>query len=307
MTSPSPRARSRLAVLPAAVLLVLAACGGDDDTAATGTTTAPGGTTQTTAAASLSTLSVEATDNGSGGGYAFKLAPTVPAGPTRVAVRNTGAEPHHAQLFKLAQGKTMADLGTQLATGNPAALLSVGAFSGGTGTVDPKGTSKAEAVVNLSAGSYVFMCFIEGPQGAPHLASGMVQPFEVTGSATTSGAPQASGKVTLSDFAFSLPGAVPASGVLEITNSSTTEPHEMNLIKLQDGVKAEDVAKFFTGPPTGPPKFSGVGGMQALPPGTTQLLRLDVDRGRYVVICLIPSPDGVPHYQKGMITEITIG
>jgi hypothetical protein len=35
-------------------------------------------------------------------------------------------------------------------------------------------------LVNLPAGKYTLLCFIPGPDGAPHAAHGMISPFEVT-------------------------------------------------------------------------------------------------------------------------------
>jgi len=49
-----------------------------------------------------------------------------------------------------------------------------------------------------------------------------------------------------------------------------------------------------------------VGGMQAIPPGATQRLQLDLEPGRYVVVCAVPAADGTPHYDHGMVEEVVV-
>lgn len=185
----------------------------------------------------------------------------------------------------------------------------MGTFTGGTGSVGPGGASEADAVVDLMAGNYVFMCFIANDQG-PHVAQGMIQPLTVTGSQAGSSPPTPDGEVELVDYGFDLPDDVSGSDALTITNGADVEVHEMNVLVPQEGVGTEEVLAFFAaeGGPAGPPPFSAVGGMQALMPGASQALQLGLDPGRYILVCLIPSPsDGVPHAAKGMIQEVTIG
>ncbi|MPY95956.1 MAG: DUF4440 domain-containing protein [Acidimicrobiia bacterium] len=55
----------------------------------------------------------------------------------------------------------------------------------------------------------------------------------------------------------------------------------------------------------GLPTATPVGGMQALLPGASQLLQLALEPGRYAVICAVPSPDGTPHHDRGMVQEVT--
>lgn len=254
-----------------------------------------------------STLDVSAIDDGDGGGYGFTLASTVQAGPTRINLRNEGAEPHHAQLFRLDDESTLEDLGAQLATGDYTDTYDVGFFDGGTGTVDPGGEASATGLVDLTEGTYVFMCFVENAEG-PHVANGMLQPFEVTGSAD-SDLPAADQTATLTDFAFGLPAAVEGDAVIEVDNQAETEIHEMNFLRVGETTTTEDVMDFFTaeGPPSGPPPFSSVGGLQAIMPGDTRSVQLDLEPGTYMVICLIPTiSDGVPHAVKGMIQPVTI-
>jgi hypothetical protein len=56
-----------------------------------------------------------------------------------------------------------------------------------------------------------------------------------------------------------------------------------------------------------PPPMTPVGGTQAIFPGTSQLLQLDLEPGEYVVVCEVPSPgDGQPHHAKGMVRRVTV-
>lgn len=298
------RVGRRLAVAVCALALVAAACGeeGTSGDAVEDQVVPPGD------------VAVSAVDDGEGGGYAFELAETVPAGATRIELTNDGSEPHHAQLFRLNDDATMDDLGQQLATGDPAALTEVGRFDGGTGTTDPGATSSAAAVADLTEGTYVFMCFIENAEGVPHLAAGMVTPFEVATADDPGEVPEEDGQVSLQDvgdnYGFSLPDDISGDDELLVTNTSEAEPHEMNILALNDEASAADVLGFFSseGPPEGPPPFSSVGGMQGLSPGGgSQVLSLDLEPGRYVFICFIPSAaDGAPHATKGMIEEVDI-
>lgn len=299
-----PRAHRSAVVLVALLVSVsgISACGDDDDSgdAASGTTTST--TAAEAEAASIPIVTVtagQAADDPDA--YAFSLSDAVTAGPTQINLRNDGPEPHHVQVFKLADGVTMEQFGEVLASGDESALFGVGEFVGGTGTADPGSESKADALIDLEEGSYVLLCFIPDAEGVPHLASGMAEPFTVaaaTDEVAEMPAPDAT--VNLVDFGFDN-DALPSSGVVEIVNASDAQPHEMNVLQLAEGGQLSDVASFFEAP-AGPPPFASIGGMQALMPGGSSFLVLeDLDPGSYVLICHIPDPtDGVPHSAKGM-------
>lgn len=255
----------------------------------------------------LASLQVTALDNGQAGGYGFDVPASVEAGPTRISLENEGAEPHHAQLFKLNDGSTFDDLTDRLAV-SEFAMFEVGSVEGGTGTTDPGASAQAEGLVDLSEGTYVFLCFIPNPNGVPHVAEGMAQPFEVTGDGTEGALPEADLTATLADYAFGLPASVAGDAVIELQNTSGAEIHEMNILAVDESLTTQDVVEFFGSeePPDGPPPFSGVGGMQAVTPGSSEKLQLDLEPGSYMVVCFIPSPDGIPHINKGMIQPFTI-
>lgn len=299
--------------------LVVAACGDDDDdSTSTGDTSdetteeSTGGEDAEGEGASIRVLDVVTTgEEGEDGAMTHRFEPLedVTAGPAQLNLVNEGMEPHHVQLLKLNEGVTMEDVGAALATGNPGALLEIGSFAGGTGVVDPGSESTADALVDLEEGTYVMLCFIEGPDGLPHLAKGMVEAFEV-GPADGEPAelPEPDVTVNMVDFGYDA-NELPSSGVVELVNTSQAQAHEMNLLRLAEGKTGQDVAAFFEGGAPGPPPFSAIGGIQALMPGASQLLMIEeAEPGEYLMICLIPDPaDGVPHAAKGMSMPATVG
>lgn len=305
--------------------LVVAACGDDDteegttssgDTSAEETEDSTVSEEPETAAGaegvSIRVLDVVATGEEAEDGsttHRFEPLEDVTAGPAQLNLVNEGMEPHHVQLVKLNEGVTMDDVGTALATGNPGALLEIGSFAGGTGVVDPGSESTADALVDLEEGTYVMLCFIEGPDGLPHLAKGMVEAFEVgPAGADAAELPAPDVTVNMVDFGYDA-NELPSSGVVELVNTSDAQAHEMTLLRLAEGKTGQDVAAFFDGEAPGPPPFSAVGGIQGLMPGASQLLVMeDAAPGEYLMICQIPDPaDGVPHAAKGMALPATVG
>ncbi len=87
-------------------------------------------------------------------------------------VANSGEELHEAVVLQLPEGA------------DPLGLLddSVSfedvAFIGGVFPVFP-GETKDLALMNLEPGTYTLVCFIPGPDGAPHAVNGMIGQFEV--------------------------------------------------------------------------------------------------------------------------------
>ena len=293
-----PPARRLVSCLAAALALATAglACGGDDadDLAST---TGDG-------VARLHVTAREDPGSSTSDRYEFDMPAQVPAGAARLSVTNAGNEEHHAQLFRLDDDATVEELSAALATGGPVAAAAFGAFVGGTGLVAPGSESQADAVVELTRGTYVLLCLVPDSAGAPHLAHGMLRQFEVTDTGDPPALPTADADVELVDYAFDLPDTIDGDAVLRITNAGT-EPHEMTVLRLDDGATADDVSRALA--EGAPPPGTAVGGMQALLPGATQQLKLDLESGEYAVICHVPSPDGTPHHARGMIRQVTVG
>lgn len=279
------RIRLRLGAVVAVLVGSAGACGGDAE---------PG---------ELTTLRVIA-GAADGAEYVYDGPDTVAAGPVRVMLANQGTQDHHAQVFRLDDGSTLDDLQAALATGDPAAATEVGTFLGGTGLVSPGEESRADAVLDLDTGRYVLLCFVPDGSGVPHVAHGMLRPFEVTPSDEPPSTPEADGKIELADYTFEAPNSIDGDATLALTNRSATEPHEMVVARLDPGITLDHVATALRAHRPLPAR--GLGGMQAIMPGATQHLRLDLDPGRYVLVCAVPSPDGTAHYDAGMIQEVTV-
>jgi hypothetical protein len=49
-----------------------------------------------------------------------------------------------------------------------------------------------------------------------------------------------------------------------------------------------------------------VGGPGSIGPGRASTAVLDLEAGDYVVVCLVPDADGVPHLAKGMVLPVTV-
>lgn len=238
--------------------------------------------------------------------FGFDLPDRLPAGPTRLSLSNDGAEPHHAQLARLADGVDEDTFRAALETTDDARIAEVAVFAGGTGVVVPGGTSEADGIVDLEEGTYALLCFIPGAaDGVPHYANGMVAFVDVDPSDDTPVPSDDSPAISMGEYDFALPDDELTAGTWTVTNDGG-EPHEMNVLRLADGATLEDVLAAEPGG-EGPPPGLPVGGVNAIVPGTTARVSLDLPAGRYALVCYVPTfADGIPHVAKGMIREVTI-
>jgi len=156
-----------------AAALIVVACGPKDQGAAKvdSSATPP-------APATPNSIVVHAKD------FGFDAPNEIPAGMTTFRLVNDGSTFHHMQIVRLDSGKTFADLQQAFKKPGPPPRWMV--MVGGPAAPDPKG--EANATVDLKAGSYALVCFVNVPGGVPHFAKGMVHPLTVT-AATTASAP----------------------------------------------------------------------------------------------------------------------
>ena len=115
--------------------------------------------------------------------FAFDAPPT--AGRHMVRVHNAGREPHDLVLFKLAPGKSLAELRTALnperarrpESGEEPPLESLVTGFGGIAVIAPG--MEVFFQTDLTPGEYVLACMTTAPDGQSHIEHGMIQQVSV--------------------------------------------------------------------------------------------------------------------------------
>jgi uncharacterized cupredoxin-like copper-binding protein len=113
--------------------------------------------------------------------------------------------------------------------------------------------------------------------------------------------------VTTVDYAFQAPDTIAAGRTtLRLVNNGK-DFHHIWLIKLEGGHTLPELVEATK--KQGPmPKWAlDVGGPNSPMPGGENSATLDLEPGKYVMVCVIPAmADGQPHFMKGMVKEITV-
>ncbi len=237
--------------------------------------------------------------------FAFAGPDTVTPGMTTITMVNNGGQEHHIILGKLAEGRTMADLMAAFQA-NPNAEPDFLTWVGGAGSAMPG--SSSSATQELTAGTYVLICFIPDATDhvTPHLAKGMIRELVVAGEASTAPAPTAVGDIVLTDFAFEVPAITAGTHTLRVVNNGP-QTHEVTLVRLNDGATMEQYMAALAPGATAPPPGVPMGGSGALSTGRTNWLTATFAPGTYLLVCFVPDvADGAPHVMKGMVLPITI-
>jgi hypothetical protein len=142
----------------------------------------------------------------------------------------------------------------------------------------------------------------------PHLTKGMIQALSIGAAGENMPKePTAGLTIRLRDYTFEMPAELPSGQTMIQVVNDGPEPHELNILALEEGKTAEDVAGYLADP-NGPPPFRPVGGMNGLDPEKFGYMELNLAPGKYVAICNIPSPkaQGHPHFTLGMIHEFSV-
>jgi hypothetical protein len=95
---------------------------------------------------------------------------------------------------------------------------------------------------------------------------------------------------------------------LVLTNPSETW-HHLQLVRLPDGWSMDEFKEAMAGiqPGSPPPDwFMDAGGVNPPPQGGSARVTMMVEPGEYAVLCLVDTPDHVPHFLKGMIQPLTV-
>lgn len=113
--------------------------------------------------------------------------------------------------------------------------------------------------------------------------------------------------VTASDFAFDAPDTVTAGAVTFRLANQGPDLHHVYVVRLDEGKTVDSLLAALEKNPAHPPAFAhDMGGPNTPAPGGESLATVELTPGEYVMLCVIPGPDGVPHLAKGMMKPFTV-
>ncbi len=278
-------------------ITAVAACSGSD---APRTEQAPAGQPATPAAAPApNVVTINAHE------YAFEAPKRIPAGLTTFRFMTPGKEPHHGILIRLDEGKTLADLAAWIK--QPGPTPSWAHLDGGMMIGDPE--TGSNVTMTLTPGQYALICFVPSSDGVPHVAKGMIAPIEVTaptGPAAAEPEPDILLRLVDYDFEFSKP-LTPGEHVIRV-EAAPGQPHELVLVRLGDGVTAQQAVAWEMGGRKGEQPFRFVGGVAPMDGGRHAYIKANFEPGNYALICFMPdAKDGKPHIAHRMLKEIKVG
>jgi hypothetical protein len=110
-----------------------------------------------------------------------------------------------------------------------------------------------------------------------------------------------------SDYAFEAPDTTTAGPTwIRMTNTGK-EFHHVVIVHIDSGHTVDEFLKSFSEKAPPPPWAHILGGPIApSPAGAATSTAVDLGPGKYALLCLVPSADGVPHIAKGMVREMTV-
>jgi len=112
--------------------------------------------------------------------------------------------------------------------------------------------------------------------------------------------------ITATDYAFELPAQIPAGVITFKLVSKAKELHHAVVIRLDQGKTVNDMREALKQPGPPPAWAHAVGGPNPSDPFGTSEATLALAPGQYAVVCFIPTPGGIPHFAKGMITGFEV-
>jgi hypothetical protein len=112
--------------------------------------------------------------------------------------------------------------------------------------------------------------------------------------------------VTATDYALAAPDTLPEGAVTFHLTNQGKEFHHLWVIRLEQGKTIGDLVSAVKSGAF-PAWARSMGGPNAPRPGGGEAsATLVLAPGRYVLACGIPSPDGVPHFMKGMMRSLAV-
>jgi hypothetical protein len=113
--------------------------------------------------------------------------------------------------------------------------------------------------------------------------------------------------LTAADFRFDVPKEIPAGTTEIVLQNHGAETHQASLVRLAEGATADQFLGALAQDFGSAAQYGTfVAGPNESAPGHATSVVTDLEPGNYLVVCLIPSPDGTPHVLKGMMAQVTV-
>jgi uncharacterized cupredoxin-like copper-binding protein len=116
--------------------------------------------------------------------------------------------------------------------------------------------------------------------------------------------------VVTNEYAFEAPASIPAGPTTFRLVNKGKELHHVWIVRLDQGKTAQEYMQALQAAAKGeapPPVWAtDMGGPQQGMPGALADATVNLTAGNYLIVCHIPSPDGVPHLAKGMFKPLTV-
>jgi hypothetical protein len=110
--------------------------------------------------------------------------------------------------------------------------------------------------------------------------------------------------VVAKDFLFDMPATIPAGFTTITLDNQGSASHHAMFAKLNDGVTFEQL---LAAPDFATMAQLGVSlGGPAAEAGMKSSVIMNLEEGNYAILCVIPGPDGMPHYLMGMASPFEV-
>ena len=236
--------------------------------------------------------------------YSFAAPEETSGGWKMIRLRNRGRDTHHVQLLKLSNGKTAEDFDRTLAADSTQLPHWVVRY-GGVNSVMPD--EEATVLLDLDPGSYVLICGIPDQQGRPHVVRGMTKSLTVTARDETVPAPRATRTLSMKEFSYSFDQPLTVGPHMIQVKNEGKQAHEVLLLALKPGASVVDFLEFYRPGIPRNPAGRTIGGITGLAPGRQAFLPLQVETGRYGILCFLADPfRRRPHFMDGMWMDIDV-
>jgi uncharacterized cupredoxin-like copper-binding protein len=113
-------------------------------------------------------------------------------------------------------------------------------------------------------------------------------------------------RVVGAEYAFAMPNRIKGGIVTMSFVNRGTEPHVFDLVRLDPGRTLGDIEKVLEAGREPPSWAHAIGGVPPMTPGARLSITRKLRPGRYTFVCLLPAPDGRPHWQLGMKKQFTV-